>query len=266
MNMQSIRNAVDVKLDELLPKETAEPSLLHTAMRYSVFSGGKRIRPVLCVAVCEALGGTAEDVLASACAVELFHTYTLIHDDLPAMDDDDVRRGKPTSHKQFNEATAILTGDALLTLAFELLASTGNAKTVVDLAHAGGSLGIVGGQQDDMTMKDSMSSKDALLEMQRKKTALLFSASCIIGARCAHASDANIAHAGALGESLGKAFQLLDDVCDNDAVTMNLIGREETMKLAEKYKKDSYIFLEKFGQHSSSLHDIVDYTYATFIV
>ena len=259
-----MQKAVDVKLDELLPSKTTSPSLLHTAMRYSVFSGGKRIRPVLCMAVCEALGKSATDALVPACAIELFHTYTLIHDDLPAMDDDDMRRGKPSCHKQFNEATAILAGDGLLTLALELLASTGDAQLVVELAQVGGSMGIVGGQQDDMTMKDSMPTREELLEMQKKKTALLFSASCVIGARSAGAADQDIAHARAFGESLGKAFQLLDDLCDNDPVIMKLIGREETVKLAEQCKADSYAYLEKFAQHSPQLHDIVDYTYASF--
>lgn len=261
-----MRSAVDAKLDELLPSKTTSPSLLHTAMRYSVFSGGKRIRPVLCMAVCEALGKSATDALVPACAIELFHTYTLIHDDLPAMDDDDMRRGKPSCHKQFNEATAILAGDGLLTIALELLASTGDAQLVVELAQAGGSLGIVGGQQDDMTMKDSMPKKEELLEMQKKKTALLFSASCVIGARCAGATDQDITHARAFGESLGKAFQLLDDLCDNDPVTMELIGREETMKLAEQYKAESYKELSFLGKNTKQLHDIVDYTYASFIL
>lgn len=262
--MNAIRNAVDEKLEGLLPAEVIQPSLLHTAMRYSVFSGGKRIRPVVCIAMCEALDGKLEDALVPACAIELFHTYTLIHDDLPAMDDDDTRRGKPSCHKQFNEATAILAGDGLLTLSLELLASTGNATLVMDLAQAGGSLGIVGGQQDDMTMKEVVPSTRELLEMQHKKTALLFSASCIIGARCARADDATIAHARAFGLSLGKAFQLLDDLCDNDPVTMNVIGHEETVKLAEMCKTESYKELTFLGSNTQQLRDIVDYTYASF--
>lgn len=276
--MNDIIIAIDKKLEELLPAETTAPALLHSAMRYSVFSGGKRIRPVFCIATCEALGGSMEKALVSACAIELLHTYTLIHDDLPAMDDDDMRRGMPSCHKQFNEATAILAGDALLTLAFELLGTTGNADFIVDLARATGSLGVIGGQQDDMSMKDNVPSKEALLEMQRKKTALLFSVSCVIGARCANATEEQIVNAKAFGQSLGKAFQLLDDICDNDAVTMNVIGREETMKLAEEYKAESYRALASFlpltkgelegvsrdEKKLDQLRSIVDFTYASF--
>jgi len=262
--MNEILQLIDAQLDELLPAETDNPTLLHAAMRYSVFSGGKRIRPVLCVAVCEALGGSVQDALVASCAIEILHTYTLIHDDLPAMDDDDMRRGKPSCHKKFNEATAILAGDALLTLAFEWLGGTGNVQPVVDLARASGSLGIIAGQQDDMTMKNSTPSKAQFLEMQRKKTAILFSVSCGIGARCAKAGNDQIAHAQLFGETLGRAFQLFDDLCDNDPVTMSVIGREETMKLAEKYKADSYNELSAFASEATQLRDIIDFTYSSF--
>ncbi|MCE9642789.1 MAG: polyprenyl synthetase family protein [Candidatus Andersenbacteria bacterium] len=262
--MESILQSVDAKLGELLPSEYTSPQLLHAAMRYSVFSGGKRIRPVLCVAMCEALGGRQEDALLPACAIELLHKYTLIHDDLPAMDNDALRNGKPTCHVQFNEATAILAGDALLTLSFEILGKSGNAQLVVDLAQAAGSLGTMGGQQDDMTMKDAAPTKEELLEMQRRKTTNLIAISCVMGARCANASDSSIDHARLFGEALGKAFQLLDDLCDNDPVTMKVIGREETMRLAEQYKAESYKELSFLGKNTKQLHDIVDYTYASF--
>ncbi len=262
--MELLVRTVNEKLDELLPKEHIPPTLLHSAMRYSVFAGGKRIRPVLCIASCEALGGSIHDALVPACAIEALHTYTLIHDDLPAMDNDDMRRGKPSCHKKYNEATAILAGDALLTLAFEWLGTTGNSRLVIDLAEATGSIGTVGGQQDDMLMKDKTPNQQELLEMQRKKTANLFSISCVIGARSANASDSNIAHARLFGEALGKAFQLLDDLCDNDPVTMRIIGREETMRLAEEYKADSYQELSALGDNTKKLRDIVDYTYASF--
>jgi len=144
--------AVNAELDRLLPPENERPETLHRAMRYSVFAGGKRLRPVLCIAACEALGGCRETALAPAAALEAFHTYTLIHDDLPAMDDDDLRRGKPTLHKAFDEATAILAGDALLTAAFEWLAGAPPpppypaAAMTAELASAGGSRGVVGGR------------------------------------------------------------------------------------------------------------------------
>lgn len=262
--MESQLRAINEKLDELLPQETVSPVVLHAAMRYSLFSGGKRIRPVLCVVMCEVLGGTLEDALLPACAIEVLHKYTLIHDDLPAMDNDDLRNGNPTSHKKFNEPTAILAGDALLTFAFELLGKSGNSQLVIDLAQAAGSMGTIGGQQEDMTMKDATPSQEDLLEMQRKKTANLISISCVMGARCAQASNSVIDHARVFGESFGKAFQLLDDLCDNDPVTMNVIGREETVKLAERYKADSYKELEFLGSNTQQLRDIVDYTYASF--
>ncbi len=261
-----MRSAVDAKLDELLPPEIQEPSLLHTAMRYSVFVGGKRVRPIFCMAMCEALGGSAEDALVPACAIEILHKYTLIHDDLPAMDNDDMRNDQPSSHKKFNEATAILAGDALLTLSFELLGRTGNPQLVTDLARATGSLGTMGGQQDDMSMKGRTPDKASLLEMQRKKTANLIAIACVIGARCAKASEGDVEHASKFGESFGKAFQLLDDLCDNDPVTMSVIGREETMKLAEQHKAESYKELSFLGKNTKQLHDIVDYTYASFIL
>ncbi len=262
--MELMVQAVNEKLDELLPKETAHPSILHAAMRYSVFAGGKRIRPLLCIAMCEALGGSENDALIPACAIEALHKYTLIHDDLPAMDDDDMRSGKLSCHKQYNEATAILAGDALLTLAFEWLASTGNSQLVVDLAQATGSFGTIGGQQEDMTMKNTSPSREGLLEMQRKKTANLFAVSCTIGARCADASDVQITHARAFGKALGKAFQLLDDLCDNDPVTMNVIGREETMKLAQHYIDRSYSELSEIKGDTKQLRDVADYLYASF--
>jgi geranylgeranyl diphosphate synthase type II len=261
--MEQIREVIDIKLDELLPNKDIAPTRLHTAMRYSVFSGGKRIRPVLCVAVCEALGGTTEDALLPACAIEALHTYTLIHDDLPGMDNDDVRRGKPTCHKQFDEATAILAGDALLTVSFEWLAMCGDTRLIQELAHATGSVGTIGGQQDDMDYKVGLPTKNQLLDMHQKKTANLVATSCVMGAMCAKAVDEDIEQMRVFGNSFGRAFQLLDDLCDNDPVTMSVIGREETMNLAEQYKADSYRALETLA-NPAQLRDILDFTYSSF--
>lgn len=264
--MNDLVQQIDKKLNELLPPESIQPTRLHAAMRYSVFSGGKRARPTLCILACEALGGSFDDAVVPACAIEVLHAYTLIHDDLPGMDNDDMRRGKPTCHKQFDEATAILAGDALLTLAFELLGTTGNATLVHELAHATGSVGTIGGQQDDMDYKSTLPTKEQLLEMHRKKTANLLATSCVMGALCAKASQADIDQMRVFGNALGAAFQLLDDVCDNDPVTMKVIGREETMKLIEGYKQASYEALDALSCDTTNLKALSDRIYQSFAV
>lgn len=263
--LNHVRKDVDMTLNDLLPKEDALPVRLHTAMRYSVFAGGRRFRPALLVASCEALGGSRESALVVASAVEAFHTYTLIHDDLPAMDDDDMRRGKPSSHKAFDEGTAILAGDALLTVVFEWLGNTGNARLVHELALATGSLGTVGGQQDDLDGKNIKISQEEVLSIHRRKTAALFKVTCRMGAIAAEAREDQIALVGMFGEHLGMAFQLLDDVCDNDPVTMNVFSREEVISLAKKYEDLSYQALATM-QHSQQLKALAEFTYASFAV
>lgn len=262
--LQNIREQVDQELDRLLPTATTAPARLHEAMRYSVFAGGKRFRPALCVAACEAVGGTMQDSLTAAAAIEALHTYTLIHDDLPAMDDDDMRRGKPSSHKAFDEGTAILAGDALLTIAFEWLGKTGNAKLVEELASATGSLGTIGGQQDDLDSKHTKVSQQEVLSIHARKTAELYRVSCRIGAIAAKASQIQIDALGMFGQQLGMAFQLFDDVCDNDPVTMNVFEREEVISLAKKYMQLSYEVLEKLQGDSAQLKALAQFTYASF--
>ena len=216
----------ELALDRFLPAADATPARLHAAMRYSVLAGGKRLRPALVLGACRAVGGSDDVAAPAMAAVECFHTYTLIHDDLPAMDDDDLRRGLPTCHKQFDEATAILAGDALQALSFELAAMHG-AAAVTCLARAGGSLGVVGGQQDDLDAEGRAvtgSAEDrALLErIHRGKTAALIRASCELGALAAGASDAQRGALAAYGEAIGLAFQIADDVLDAtaDAATL----------------------------------------------
>lgn len=213
----------DAALEQWLPPATAWPARLHEAMRYSVFAGGKRLRPALVLGAAEACGGRANDARTAAgmAAVELLHTYTLVHDDLPAMDDDDLRRGRPTCHKAFNEATAILAGDALQTLAFAACASI-SAAAVADLAEAAGSRGVVGGQQEDLDaegqpLDTGASGRERLLRIHRGKTAALLRASCLLGAHAAQAEPAAHAALRAFGESLGLAFQIADDVLDATA-------------------------------------------------
>ena len=216
----------DAALETRLPPVTEAPTRLHEAMRYSVFAGGKRLRPALVLAACRAVGGKDAACAPALAAVEVLHTYTLVHDDLPAMDDDDLRRGRPTCHKAYDEATAILVGDALQTLAFEVVADLGAAAVKV-LARASGSRGVVGGQQDDLDAEgapiDSSPACRAQLErIHRGKTAALIRASCALGAIAGGATPAQYAALEAFGEDIGLAFQVADDVLDAtaDAATL----------------------------------------------
>lgn len=219
------RRLVDAALERCLPEADAYPPLIHEAMRYSVFAGGKRLRPILVIAGAEAAGGTAEDVLPTACAIELIHTYSLIHDDLPAMDDDDFRRGRPTSHKVFGEAIAILAGDALLTLAFRLLAENfsgqwraldpGRLKAVLtEVAEAAGTFGMIGGQVVDIQSEGKSVSAETLEYIHTHKTAALIRASLRVGALLAGASEPVLEAISTAGARLGLAFQIVDDILD----------------------------------------------------
>ena len=216
----------DVALERWLPPADEAPTRLHQAMRYSVFAGGKRLRPALVLASARAVGGAANEQMtasigAAMSAVEVLHTYTLIHDDLPAMDDDDLRRGRPTCHKAFDEATAILAGDALQTLAFEACAAI-NAEAVTVLARASGSRGVVGGQQDDLDAEgqpidQSPATRSRLERIHRGKTAALIRASCELGAIAAGANATMRSALRTYGEAIGLAFQVADDVLDATA-------------------------------------------------
>jgi geranylgeranyl diphosphate synthase type II len=214
--------AVDAALDRFLPAETDYPQTLHKAMRYSVFAGGKRLRPVLVIAGAEAVGGQMDDVMPTACAMELIHTYSLVHDDLPAMDDDDWRRGVPTNHKVFGEAMAILAGDALLTLAFRLVADNWTPGTdpsrlrdaLADIADAAGHAGMVGGQVADLESQGKCVSLDALDYIHAHKTGALIRTSLRLGARLCGASPAQIHALSLIGANLGLAFQIVDDILD----------------------------------------------------
>lgn len=215
---------VNEALERILPSESTRPARLHQAMRYSVFAGGKRLRPALCIAACEACGGNAAQAMAAACALELLHTYTLIHDDLPAMDDDTLRRGRPTCHIEFDEATAILAGDALLTLAFEVLANIpniGNAL-ILELANASGSQGVVGGQAEDLAAEGKKADTDLVEYIHRHKTAALIRAACVMGGLCAGADFQTLENLSIYGESTGLAFQLIDDLLDESSTTEEL--------------------------------------------
>jgi len=214
------RIAVDAAVDRLLPAETTQRPSIHTAMRYSVFAGGKRIRPILCVEAARIFSSDVTPALHPACALEFIHTYSLIHDDLPALDNDDLRRGKPTCHKKFGEALAILAGDGLLTLAFETIAATPvpaerSAAILTEVAGAAGTVkGMVGGQVADIEAERKPVDAKMLEYIHRSKTAALIRASVTSGALCAGAGLDDVARLRRFGETIGWAFQVTDDILD----------------------------------------------------
>lgn len=239
------RALVDEALARLLPPEDAPPPTIHRAMRYSVLAGGKRLRPILVIAGAEAVGGRAETALPTACALELIHTYSLIHDDLPAMDDDDYRRGRLTSHKVFGEAMAVLAGDALLTLAFGLIArnvaEVRDARVICDVvaevAHAAGWAGMVGGQVVDIESEGKPVTAETLDYIHLHKTAALIRASLRVGAMLAGADAEPLGAITRAGERLGLAFQIVDDILD---VEGNLVELGKTAGSDERKQKATY--------------------------
>jgi len=214
------RLAVDAALEQFLPQESTRPASIHQAMRYSVFAGGKRIRPILCLEAARIFTPDVAPALHPACAIEMIHTYSLIHDDLPALDNDDLRRGKPTCHKKFGEAAAILAGDALLTLAFETISASPIAPAqsvaiVKEVARAAGTVnGMVGGQVADLEAERQRIEPDMLEYIHRSKTAALIRASVTSGALCANAPVEDVARLRRFGETIGWAFQVTDDILD----------------------------------------------------
>lgn len=205
---------IDAALDRLLPAENESPETIHKAMRYSIFAGGKRMRPVLCLAAAEACGGLAVDALVPACAVEMMHTYSLIHDDLPAMDNDDLRRGKPTSHKAFGEGVAILAGDALLTEAFAVIAQVDDTERytvrdyVRELAATGGSTMLIGGQILDLEGEHKQLSEPEVRTVYEGKTAALLTTALRFGGMSANATESQLEALTDFGYNLGLDFSV----------------------------------------------------------
>lgn len=213
------KRLVEAHLFACLPKAETRPAILAEAMRHAVLSGGKRLRPILCLASAEAAGGSAADAQCPASAVELLHTYTLVHDDLPCMDNDLLRRGQPTVHAQFGEALGVLTGDALQTLAFETLARTPErrpgiaARLVAEFAAAAGAAGVIAGQVEDIRFAGN-ASRETIEYVFQHKTADLFRAACRLGAIAAGAPEPDLARLSAYADGLGFAFQIIDDLLD----------------------------------------------------
>ena len=277
---------IDGYLDQLLPARDAFPPLLHQAMRYCLCAGGKRIRPILAFAAAEAVGGNPDIMVQEACALELIHTFTLIHDDLPSMDNDDYRRGMPTTHKVFGEAMAILAGDALLTEAFKILACGFNrgahkAEHMVEIikivAEASGSQGVVGGQVVDLDSEGKVIATSRLEYIHRHKTGTLITASLILGGILGGASSEEIEHLKAYGESIGHAFQITDDILDvqgsnaelgkntgsdqkkRKATYPSIIGMEEAEKKQLELYRRALESLESFDGRADHLRKIALY-------
>ncbi|MBL9214879.1 MAG: polyprenyl synthetase family protein [Opitutaceae bacterium] len=227
--LQAYRNRVERGLADLVPPAATRPARLHAAMRYSLEAGGKRLRPVLVLAAADLFGAREADALPAAVAIECLHTYSLIHDDLPCMDNDDLRRGRPTAHRQFDEATALLAGDALLTLAFQLVARHYAALPAVcaaltrEIADAAGSEQLIGGQMEDLLAESRADATAAELEfIHLNKTAAMLRAALAAGGLCAGAGPAELELLRRAGRHLGLAFQIVDDILDATADSATL--------------------------------------------
>jgi geranylgeranyl diphosphate synthase type II len=282
-HLAAARERIDAALERWLPAETTPPGTIHRAMRYSVFAGGKRIRPILCMEAARAVSDSIEGVENVACTLELIHTYSLIHDDLPALDNDDLRRGRPTCHKVFGEAMAILAGDALLTLAFEVLAKTDavddarRARLAAELATASGTVGgMIGGQVNDLEGEGKQPDPELLESIHRAKTGALLRASLRMGAIFAGATPAEYDALSRCGEHAGLAFQIVDDVLDveqpsaalgktagKDAAQHKITfpavyGLDESRRMADRERQRAHAALEIFGARAAVLHELGD--------
>ena len=277
---------VDAAMDRLLPSAKTRPKTIHEAMRYSIFAGGKRLRPVICLAATEVIGGKIEAALPLACAVECIHTYSLIHDDLPSMDNDDFRRGKPTSHKVYGEGIAVLAGDALLTVAFEMVAGAKAAKRyptaalVHELAYASGSQALVAGQVADLEGEGKKLKLADLQYIHLNKTAALITSSIRLGAMSANATPKQLAGLTEFGRSLGLAFQVIDDILDCTQTTEKLgksagkdiaaqkatypalLGLDTAKKEADRLTARARAALKPFGKAAAPLEAIAGYLLA----
>jgi geranylgeranyl diphosphate synthase, type II len=274
---------IDAALDRLTPPASAPPETIHRAMRYSLFAGGKRIRPILCLQGAAAIADDAPAAIEAGCAVEMIHTYSLIHDDLPALDNDDFRRGKPTNHKVFGEAMAILAGDALFTLAMQTLiridgmAAAGKVALVDELSFASGTVdGMIGGQVTDIEGERQAPTAELLDRIHRAKTGALLRASVRMGGICGGGDAGQIEALSKYGEHVGLAFQIVDDILDveessealgktagKDAaqgkITFPAVyGLEESRSMARAECGRAHHALEPFGTRAERLHQIAD--------
>ena len=274
---------VEAALDRWVPAESVDPPVIHRAMRYSLFAGGKRIRPLLAMAAADAISDAPVGIESAACALELIHTYSLIHDDLPALDNDDLRRGRPTCHKVFGDAMAILAGDALLTLAFEVLSKLEGAdaairiRLVQELATASGTVGgMIGGQVNDLEGEGKFPTAQLLESIHRAKTGALLRASVRMGAIYAGAGKEQFEALSRFGEHVGLAFQIVDDVLDveqssealgktagKDAQQQKITfpavyGLERSREMAEEERRNAHLALAGFDERAERLKQLAD--------
>jgi len=277
------RITVDAHLDRLMPAETLQPPSIHQAMRYSVFAGGKRIRPILCLETARIFDADVSPALYPGCAIEFIHTYSLIHDDLPALDNDDLRRGKPTCHKKFGEANAILAGDALLTLAFETIAASPapadrRVAMITEISTAAGTInGMVGGQVADLEAEGRRVGPETLEYIDRSKTAALIRASIASGALSAGAPPDDVARLRRFGETIGWAFQVTDDILDVEESSAALgktagkdiaqqkatypavFGLPRSHEIANELANKAIAELQPFGDRAERLRAIAEF-------
>lgn len=274
---------VDRALDRFLPKATTRPATIHESMRYSLFAGGKRMRPALVLAAAEACGGKEADALPLACAVECIHTYSLIHDDLPAMDNDDFRRGKPTNHKVYGEGIAVLAGDALLTQAFEIAAQAkswprySHRDLILEIAKASGSLQLIAGQVADLEGEGKELTVPQLRYIHERKTSALLCCSVRLGGMSANCSPAQLKALTDFGYHVGLAFQVIDDILDvtqsseklgktagkdvtaQKATYPRLVGLEKSKKIAAQLTAKAYASLKPFRGKAVALESLAKY-------
>jgi farnesyl diphosphate synthase len=285
--MQAIQARTEAALDQRLPAKNIVPSRLHDALRYATLGGGKRVRPLLTHAAGSVFGVASEVLDSPACAVELIHAYSLVHDDLPCMDDDVLRRGKPTVHIEFDEATAMLAGDALQSLAFHVLAARGliadgarQVKMVELLALASGSRGMAGGQAFDLDSVGKTITLEELEFMHIHKTGALIRAAVLLGAHCGNADDAALAKLSHYANRVGLLFQVVDDILDTEADTatlgktagkdeannkptyVSLLGLSRAKELAGELRDAAHASLSDFGDRAQRLHELTDFIVA----
>jgi geranylgeranyl diphosphate synthase type II len=274
---EEFRSWVNQRLTELLPSPSSPPELLSQAMRYAVLDGGKRIRPLLCLTSAEVAGGDPKEALDAACAVEIVHCFSLIHDDLPAMDDDALRRGKPTCHVLFGEAVALLAGDALLTLAFQVINQIPTSDAIrqrLSATLARGAMRMVRGQTVDVLTERQPFSEETLRWIHSFKTGALFGSACEMGAICVQAEEAYVERIASFGEILGHAFQIADDILDamgasdllgkgkfgdrerGKATYPALMGLEASRKECLRYLEEALGHLDVFGDRAEPLRNL----------
>ena len=281
--LKSRQEKIERALDRHLPKASTKPATIHKAMRYSLFAGGKRLRPILCLAAAETCGGKIDNALPLACALECIHTYSLVHDDLPSMDNDDFRRGRLTCHKVFGDGIAVLAGDALLTMAFEIVSrakptSRYNMSILLrEVAVAAGSQKLIAGQVADLEAEGKETTRAGLRYIHENKTAAILTTSVRLGAMSANANRKQLAAITKFGRALGLAFQVIDDILDVTQTSEKLgksagkdiaakkatypavIGLDKSRAEAKRLTKQAHDALSIFGTKAEALHELANY-------